>query len=35
MYISTDIESNKQVKETLKLISEALNDKKWEKLQKI
>lgn len=31
MYISTDIESNKQVKETLKLISEALNDKKWEK----
>jgi hypothetical protein len=31
MYISTDIESNKQVKETSKLISEALNDKKWEK----
>ena len=31
MYISTDIESNKQVQETSKLISEALNDKKWEK----
>ena len=31
MYISTDVESNKQVKETSKLISEALNDKKWEK----
>ena len=31
LYVSTDIESNKQIKETSKLINEALNDKKWEK----
>ncbi len=31
MYVATDVESDKAVKETSKLISEALNDKKWEK----
>lgn len=31
LYISSDIESGKQVKETSKLISDALNDTKWEK----
>ena len=31
LYVSTDVESEKQVKETSKLISEAINDKKWEK----
>jgi hypothetical protein len=31
LYVSTDVESDKQIKETSKLISEALNDKRWEK----
>ena len=31
LYVSNDVESEKHVKETSKLISEALNDKKWEK----
>ena len=31
LYSSTDIESDKTVKETSKLISEAINDKKWDK----
>ena len=31
LYATTDVENNKTIKETSKLISEAINDKKWEK----
>jgi len=31
LYSTTDIENNKEIKETSKLISQALNDKNWEK----
>ena len=31
LYTTTDIESSKSISETSKLISEAINDKKWEK----
>jgi len=31
LYSSTDVESDKMIKETSKLISEAINDKKWDK----
>jgi len=31
LYTTTDIESSKSIKETSKLISEAINDKKWDK----
>jgi hypothetical protein len=31
LYTTTDVESSKEIKETSKLISEAINNKKWEK----
>jgi hypothetical protein len=32
LYTTTDVESSKSINETSKLISEAINDKKWEKV---